>query len=299
MKPMLASDWQDAKVKFPVLMQPKIDGVRGLHLKNGLTGRSLKRHANLHVTHLFSAPCYLGLDGELAAARETDPALCRTTTSALTTIQGAPFVLWWVFDYITASTIGLPYLERYKALERFYRDNPHLEHLRLVPYRTVNSLAQMESVDAEYLDAGYEGSILRDPKGMYKEGRSTVTEGGLLRIKRFVEEDAVVHSIQEGQRNENEAEENELGYTFRSTHQANMSPNGMVGALLCNDVKTGQAITVSAGSMSHDLRSYYFRNQQDIIGKTIKYKFFPKGIKDKPRFPTFQSIRSDSDIVGN
>ena len=75
-----------------------------------------------------------------------------------------------------------------------------------------------------------------------------------------------------------------------------MIPNGMVGSLLCKDVKTGREITIGAGKMSHEERLLFFADQKRLIGQVVKYKHFPKGVKDKPRFPTFQSFRVDSDI---
>lgn len=302
MKPMLATDWNESKVQLPVIMQPKIDGVRGLNLTGKLTGRSLKPFGNRYVTGFFSHTAFLGLDGELAAGHECDPALCRLTTSALGKHDGEPFVLWWLFDYVTRETAGWPYFRRYQALANRIRDlqsMPHLHpragHLRLVPYELVTTMARLEELDAQWLDMGYEGSILRGPNAGVKFGRSTQSEGGLLRIKRFVEEDAVVNSITEGQSNGNEATVNALGHTERSSHRANMVPNGMVGSLECTDVKTGKAITVAAGSMPHEDRARYFREPHLLIGQTIKYKTFPKGVKDKPRFPTFQSIRLKED----
>lgn len=300
MKPMLASDWNEAKVKLPVLIQPKIDGVRAMNLGLGLTGRSLKRHANVHTTNFFSQALFRGFDGEMAAEEETNPALCRLTTSALNTIGGEPWILWHVFDYITDETRYLPYDERYAhlmtAINRVQLTNPFLgAHLKLVPSHYVTTMERLQGWREQYAEK-YEGSILRDPDGAYKEGRSTAREGGLLRIKDFVEEEALVISIEEGQANGNEATVNELGYTERSTHAANMVPNGMVGALQCMDVKTKKPIKVAAGSMPHDLRKAYFENQSLIVGKVIKYKTFLKGVKDKPRFPTFQTIRAESDM---
>jgi len=301
-KPMLANDWIESKVQLPVIMQPKIDGVRGINLDGRLTGRSLKQFGNRHVTKLFSHDEFIGLDGELAAGHECDPALCRLTTSALGRHDGEPFVLWWLFDYVTAETHHWPYVQRYKALAKRICDLqalPHLSpmsgYLRLVPYELVTSLERLDELRAIFLDMGYEGSILRHPNKGVKFGRSTVNEGGLLRIKDFVEEEAVVISITEGRSNGNEATINALGQTERSSHQANMTPNGMVGSLECTDVKTGKPITVAAGSMPHDDRVRYFQNQHLLIGQTIKYKTFPKGVKDKPRFPTFQTIRMKED----
>lgn len=303
MKPMLASDWDENKVRFPVIAQPKIDGVRGLNLHGNLTGRSLKVHANNFTTAMFSGEAFIGFDGELAAERETHPALCRLTTSALNTIGGEPFLLWWLFDYLTPQTLNLAYLDRLYALTERIRElqRPNglyagCYRLRAIPWELINNRDELEAFDASNLEAGYEGTCIRDPNGRYKQGRSTVREGGLLRIKRFIEEDAVVKAIVEGRSNQNEAKINELGLTERSTHQENMIPNGMVGALECIDVKTQKMITVSAGCMSHDQRRHYFLNQHELINQTIKYKTFPIGVKDKPRMPTFQCIRAPNDM---
>jgi DNA ligase-1 len=298
---MLADDFVESQLRFPLIAQPKIDGVRGLNLDGPLTGRSLKKHKNIYTTNFYSKPQFVGFDGELAAAAESDPALCRKTSSALSTITGEPFTLWHVFDFVSAHTRNWAYEDRYKVLEDQVAmlQGQQIEgcgHLRLIPSYMVPSLEGLNELDSEFLNAGYEGTIIRDPKGRYKEGRSTVKEGGLLRIKRFVEEEAVVISITEGEENGNVAQTNELGNTFRSTHQANMVPNGMVGSFECKNLKDGKMITVSPGKMPHDERKYYFEHPEAIVAKVIKYKHFPKGVKDKPRFPTFQCIRAPEDM---
>jgi hypothetical protein len=86
-----------------------------------------------------------------------------------------------------------------------------------------------------------------------------------------------------------------------------MLPNEMVGSMECKvlkDVvhdgklffKEGQIITVGAGRMPHIDRLKYFAEQHLLLNQTIKFKTFPKGVKDKPRFPTFQTIRAASDL---
>lgn len=301
MKPMLASDYVESKIIFPVLIQPKIDGVRGCNLDGVFTGRSLKKHKNVYTTALYSNPLCKGFDGEVAAERETHSALCRITASAIGTIDGSPYTLWWLFDYLTEETRLLDYTRRYEALKKriahIQQVDPVLgAHLRLVPSTLVFNLKQFKEIDDKHDEMGYEGSILRDPEGRAKEGRSTVREGGLLRAKRYIEEEAVVDSLEEGQQNTNEAKINELGHTSRSSHKEFMIPSGMVGALNCTDVKTGLPIRVAAGAMTHEERIRFFKYPDLILKKTIKYKTFPKGVKDKPRHPTYQSIKLDSDI---
>lgn len=314
MRPMLAEDYVEEKLVFPLGAQPKIDGVRGLNMLGKLTGRSLKAHKNRYTTAFYSHSSLIGLDGELAANSEIHPDLCRLTSSALGTIEGQPYTLWWLFDYITPQTILLGYQERYNLLvekvrELYHTNNLAWQHLRIVPMVICNSLEELLEQDDKWLEMGYEGTCIRKLDGLHKQGRSTVREMGLLRIKRFIESEALVMSIEEGETNNNEAQINELGKTFRSSHKENKVPDGMIGALICKalqDVKDahsgrllieeGQEIKVSPGNMTHDFRTHYFKNQGQIIGKVIKYKFFPKGIKDKPRFPTFQTFRIESDL---
>lgn len=309
---MLASDYVESKLRFPVLVEPKIDGVRSCNFGGSLTGRSLKHHANKWTTQFYSREILRGLDGEMAAEHETHPDLCSLTTSALNTIQGQPWLLWHLFDFVRDGVIELPYEERYAELLnymehiRIYAPEVHC-HLRVVPSRLVYNLDELNAADESFLDRGYEGTILRDPNGAFKQGRSTAREGGLLRIKRFIEEEARVFDIEEGRRNFNVAEINKLGYIERSTHQENMMPNGMVGTLHCVLLKdlvidkkilgaAGTKIVVGPGRMSHEDRTRYFRHPRELIGKIIKFRFFPRGVKDKPRFPTFQSIRMESDL---
>lgn len=315
MKPMLASDYDESKIRFPVIAQPKIDGVRALNMTGTLTGRSLKKHANRHVTGYFSHSSLAGFDGEMAAEQECHPDLCRLTTSALSTIDGAPWLMWHVFDYVTPETAHLPYEQRLVAMAARVAQlqaDPHLHdlshHLRLIPSVMCATLEQLLEVDAQWLDMGYEGTIIRDPQGMHKQGRSTVKEGGLLRIKRFIDFEVEVTEIIEGVTNTNEAQINELGLQFRSSHQENMVPNGMVGAMMGSIVKDvvdakgavlfaeGSIVKVGAGSMTHDDRVRYFKEPSLLVGQVVKAKMFPKGVKDKPRFPTFQSIRSKTDL---
>jgi DNA ligase-1 len=301
-RPMLASDYDPAKVRFPVLVQPKIDGVRGMVFGGTLTGRSLKCHANRHTTERFSSEWLDGIDGELIAGVDpTADDLCRKTTSALNTIEGEPLITIYAFDYIKGFTIDLPYSERYWHLKQYiekayrlnYCDGPEL---RIVPTYEALDMIQLTELHEGFISQGYEGTILRDPMGKFKQGRSTVKEMGLLRIKDFVESEARVTRIEEGSTNLNEATFNECGYTERSSHQANMVPNGMVGTIHGIDLKSGKEVSISPGKMTHEERIYYYANPSAIIERVVKYKFFPKGIKDKPRFPTFQSFRAESDL---
>jgi DNA ligase 1 len=301
-KPSLACNYQEDKLVFPIGIQPKIDGVRACHAVGMLTGRSLKRHGNKYVTDLFSNLIFAGLDGEMAVADETDAKLCRLTSSALSTIESKPFVTWHLFDYVTEETKTLPYKDRYlllkERLDFICKEEPILsKHLKVVPMFVVNNLDELNQQDSVWLEQGYEGTICRVLDEPLKENRCSVYKGGFLRIKRFLEEDALVLSVEEGNTNNNPKIVNALGRSERSSHKENKTPNGFIGALICKCLKTGNIIRVSPGCMTDPESLYYFNHPDKIIGKIIKYKHFPKGVKDKPRFPTFHSFRIDSDVV--
>jgi ATP-dependent DNA ligase len=305
MNPMLASDAVETKLVFPVGVQPKIDGVRSHNPKGVLLARSCKKHRNKYTTAFYSTQEHTGLDGEMAAQLETHPALCRLTSSALSTSEGSPFTLWWCFDFVGPQTAGLPYEERYMFLQTYVSSMHSLGkcgHVRVVPMYIANNLEELLGFEAQWLEEGYEGIIIRNLSGQHKNGRSTVREGGLLRIKRFIEEEARVVGITEGEHNENEAQSNELGRTFRSSHQENKVPNGRVGSLQCVILKDsklfkeGQEINVSKGEMTDEESKEFFENKETIVGHVIKFKHFPKGVKNKPRFPTYVCIRAAEDM---
>lgn len=312
-KPMLACDWHEDKLKFPLLVQPKIDGVHTINRHGKLLGRSLKPHENKYVTAKFSKPEYHGFCGEMISG--TDPSsedLCRITSGDLRRHTGEPKVTWYLFDYVTEETKNLSYTQRILALEDYVDTNlvndPNTINMEIIYTSEVNNINELLQFEDQYLHLGYEGVILRDPGAAYKYGRCGKTFMGCWRIKRFIEEEFIVDKIVEGQHNANEATTNELGRTERSTHQENMQPNGLVGGMigrLLKDVKDPQTgkvlipkneeILVSPGKMDHSMRKHYFENQHELLGTVCKFKMFPKGIKDKPRFPTWECIRNAND----
>jgi DNA ligase-1 len=309
---MLADDWDENKLVFPLLASPKIDGVRGANFDGTLRGRSLKTHANKRLTEFFSVPEFLGFDGELVAAGLVDPDLCRKTSSACSTIDGSFNLGFCVFDYYTEATKNLRYIDRYHAMLKRMAElhQNYAMWLRPVEVVSCENLEELLALEEKWLDMGYEGVIIRDPNGLYKEGRATVKQRQILRIKRFVQEDALVLSVVEGESNHNEPLINERGLQYRQTLASGMVPNGLVGKLQCKLLKNildpvtkeiilreGDIVTVSPGKMTQEERALYFAEPDLIVGKVISFKFFPRGIKDKPRYPTYVHHRDPVDVV--
>ena len=313
MKPILACDVDMGKLEYPVMMFPKIDGVRALNTDNVLVGRSGKKFKNKLNTKFFSDPRFNGFDGEMVVDQVVGFGICNETTSALGTIEGTVLTRWCLFDYIIDGyNPNAPYQSRYRELERkvsdLLKNYPSLEsRIWVVPYRMGWCKEDVEQFEIECLEQGYEGLILRDPDGPYKYGRSTVREGNYLRFKRFMDSEIEITHVLEGKSNQNELRSNPNGYAERSTLAENMVPNGMVGTICGRALETiefggrvvvekGTLIEVAPGKMTHKERQHYFENQGEIIGKIGKYQFFPVGVKDKPRFPTFQGFRDPVDM---
>lgn len=310
MRPYLACDCDLKKIKFPVWVMPKIDGVRGLVVNGKLRGRSGKPFKNVMNTKAFSREMFEGFDGELVAGGSpTGENVCAKSTSAMTTINGMVYVTFHVFDRIYEGADAVPYEVRYAALKRYLKDNRFGKTypVELVPYRICESLEDVEKAEALYLSMGYEGLIIRNPKAGYKHGRGTVKEGGYMRLKRFNDAEIKVTAVIEGGHNTNPKSTDVHGYAERSTHRENILPNGRVGSLQGECladivsgnkviVKAGELVTIGAGKLTVKEREEYFNDQSLIIGKIAKFQYFEVGMKDRPRFPTFQCFRDINDL---
>lgn len=298
-KPFLACDADLTKLKFPLWAMRKIDGVRMLNIEGKAVGRSLKKHANEYITGNYSHPFLAGMDGEVTFGADTSESLCRDTTSVLNRIKGELEIVWNVFDYVPEELQGAPYRERYNKLLLTLCSTPthsNFWDIKVVPYVIVNSIEEAEAFYNESLDLGYEGAIFRDPNATHKDGRCTAKEAAYTRMKPQSDKEAIVLFLEEAMENQNEAKINELGRSERSSHKENKVGKGMVGMLVCEDVTTGMTIDVGAGKMTHEERTHYFNNPDEIIGKFVKYRSMDVGVKDKPRFARFISIRAESDM---
>jgi len=308
-KPILACDYDSDVAAFPFMALPKIDGVRALNVDGKLIARSGKPFKNKLNSEFFSDKRFIGFDGEMVVDRITGEGICNETTSALTTINGTIETRWCVFDLILPGINDHEgyYMRWRQLLEKI--ENLHMKYPELinriwpVPHISINSQYELDNIQICYLEQGFEGVVLRDFKGGYKHGRCTAKESNFLRVKQFMESEIVVTHIREGQSNCNEINKSPHGYTERSTHSELMTPNGMIGTICGHALKTekigdrivieeGQYIEIAPGKMTHEERKSFLLNPEKIIGKIVKFQFFPIGIKDKPRFPTFQEFRN-------
>lgn len=117
----------------------------------------------------------------------------------------------------------------------------------------------------------------------------------MLKLKRFADHEAEILEVIEEMENTNEKKTNELGRGKRSAHQAGMVPKGVAGALRVKDCTSGVEFMVGTGLTDADGVAFWAQ-RNSVRGKILKYKSFPVGMKDKPRFPVYLGMREAWDM---
>ena len=286
-KPMLAAPVELDKLRYPVLASPKLDGVRAIVKGGVVLSRSLKPIPNEFTQSLFSKLEHL--DGELIVGSPTSKTCYTDTVSGVMRVSGQPDVTFWVFDHIEAASATYEARRRVADKAIGKAANPFVMHLQ---HEEICNHGALLEYELEMLGRGFEGLILRDPHGHYKFGRSTMKEGLLLKLKRFVDAEFEIIGFEERQHNGNEATTNELGRTKRSSHKENKTGRGDLGALVLRHPNG----SFNCGTGFDDaLRAEIWANQSKYLGRHAKIKHFEIGAKDAPRHPVFLGFRSEID----
>jgi DNA ligase-1 len=288
---MLSATAEDLNdLQFPYLASPKLDGIRATVQNGVLYTRSLKLVPNRYTQELFAQPEYEGLDGELIVGEPNSPDTYRNTSSGVMSHDGEPDVRFYVFDIIRQD---LHYKQRLDLVKELVTDCP----LFSWPHVTVRSVEGLVRYEEHVLKQGYEGVMLRSPTGLYKHGRSTLRENGLIKLKKFLDNEAVIIGYEELLINDNPPTINELGKQERSSHKANMRPGNTLGNLLVKGLPGSSHyadVEFSIGSgFTEELRKQLWSTGEDLIGKIVTYKHFPIGVKDKPRHPVFLRFKTE------
>lgn len=276
MKPLLAATVKDVEaVNYPVYASAKLDGIRCLIHDGEVLSRSLKSIPNKYIQHILSnIPAIEGFDGELIVGDPTDPKCFNITQSAVMSKEGCPDFTYYVFDLHDRP--DLPFHQRYFAL---CADVLHLQHhaIQAVPHVDIASPEGLLAAEEAYLAQGYEGVMVRDANAMYKYGRSTLNQGILLKLKRFIDSEAKV-----------------IGY--EELIHADGEVGNTLGSLIVVDINSGVQFKIGTGFSQADRDTIWADKDDRLLGKLVKYKSFPIGVKDKPRFPTFIGFRDKRDL---
>lgn len=293
MRPLLAvpTPTDLSSLPFPLYSSEKLDGIRCLVKNSVALSRTLKPIRNRYIQHVLGRPEFNGLDGELTVGDPNASDVMRVTNSGVMSAAGEPD-----FTYNVIDIWDRPGTLYHKTLAHL-KELPKHMHIKVLQQRTCHTVECIEEHERKALDEGYEGLILRRPDAPYKFGRSTVREGYLFKLKRYLQEEAVVIGYEPWYHNANDSEVNELGYIQRPSNQDGKIELPLLGALIVEGkYKDSKAIfNIGTGFTLYE-REMLWRTKENLPGSIVTYKFFPTGSKDKPRHPVFVSFRDESDL---
>ena len=255
---------------------------------------SLKPLPNKHLQSLASDPRLHGFDGELTVGDPSAKDVYRSTNSAVMSADGEPEIMLRVFDLFDH---GGPYAERLAALAEKVDSLPDSlkRFVQVVPSAVIECAESLNVFERDWVaDKGFEGVMIRCPNGLYKHGRSTLKQGWLLKVKRFADDEAIIIGANEQMTNTNDAVIDARGLTSRSNAKSGLTPSGVLGNLIVD--WRGVTFEIGTGFTASD-RSDLWQKIDELIGAVVKFKYFPVGMKDKPRHPVFLGFRDPIDIT--
>lgn len=254
-------------------MQPKFDGIRCVAISGVAYSRKMKPIPNKFIQKFFADNSLHGFDGELMVNGDFN-----NVQSAVMSEDGEPDFYYAVYDYWDSD---LPYSERKTLVNSIF----HYKHIKGVRTSLIQSPAEVELFMDWCLEAGYEGAMIRSIDGKYKQGRSTFKEGYLLKLKKFMDDEAVVIGFEERMTNTNEQERDERGYAKRSSKKEGLVGANTLGSLLVS--WNGMEFGIGSG-FNDAQRKEIWENRGEYLGKLVTFKYQELSKYGVPRFPVFK-----------
>jgi DNA ligase-1 len=294
MKPMRGVKFTKTTIEETYLVSPKIDGMRAVIKDGFVLSKTLKPIPNRQVQRMFSH--LHGFDGELtvgpAHMEHADDDVFNRSRGILMRkgeIADADIRLH-VFDRWDLQNV--PAIDRVMATSNAFGTG-----IEVVQHYKVSDFDTLSSIEGTMIVLGYEGAMLRKATAPYKYGVSTENEAYLLKLKRFVDGEAVVIGTVEQMENTNEATTDELGYTNRSTSKAGMVGKNTLGAFVVKDLETEVVFEIGGGKgMTNELRERLWAIRETLPGTILTYTYQEVGTKDKPRLPQLKGVRPLFDL---
>lgn len=260
-KPMLATYYDKSRVKFPCMVEQKLDGVRcQICLIGGEVHLLSRTGKEYNVPHLFKWANehkeLLPLDGEIYNHDELSfQQICSAVKCYSTWTDKLKYI---VYDKpLGGYTNGM----RRIMLVRDFKDVTD-GPVSLVFNRTANSFEEIERWHDYFVQQGYEGAIIRNMEGKYIEGRSS----NLMKLKKFDTTEFEISDVLE-------AEGQDKGTALFK-------------------LKSGEYTFHARPTGSRELRASYLKDRDSLIGKLCTIRHF--GYTDGgviPRFPVALGIR--------
>lgn len=310
---MLASAFNQKSfqaIKYPALVQTKMDGMRANILIDGegkvevrsRSGREidLKGHFDEYIMQIFYKSAVLEdithfhgavLDGELVVLADDGGILDRKTGNGILNkaVKGtiskeeASRVRLWCWDMIPLADFKeglckIPYFDRLAVLNDRMGDVFNVQEVpdlvKILPAEMVANYQEAEALFNMALAEGEEGVIVKNGDSIWENKRSKYQ----VKMKAELEADLLVEGVIEG----------------------SGRIEGLVGSLSCTTKDGNLKVNVGSGLTDEDRK----KSPDEFIGKIISVKYNEK-IKDKNSdtfslfLPIFQELRLDKSEADN
>lgn len=279
--PMLAKEFSKdgKKIKYPAMIQPKLDGVRCLSSLNKdgevyLVSREGKEwhhlnHIRADLKKMLKPGIYI--DGELFTKALTFQEITSITRKSLelseTEAEKEKVMEYHVYDLIDTNNLDMPFNERSELLAKLHKSSK-AKNVKLVETKVIKNEDEMKKLYEKYLEEGYEGAMLRNTESVYKFGPTRSSD--LIKIKPTDESEAKIVDFTEGEGNE----------------------KGLVLWIIEWTDKNGKKTNVTVRPMgTHEERAKLYKEGKKLIGKKLTIRY--QGLTDLgiPRFPRGVVIR--------
>jgi ATP-dependent DNA ligase len=267
--PMLASDFQKFKhkVKYPLFIQPKLDGYRMIFnsQNKSCNSRQGKSFDAIKRTRLYKELTSISetiiLDGELYQHGGVFEHLGMLRKKKLNECdyQKLEKIEYHVYDYVDETKT---YQERLDVLKTFFSKNS-FKHICFVETRTVSSENELKYQHLAFVKDNYEGSIVRTGSGKY---RCKARSQDLLKFKDFMDSEYRI-----------------IGFT---SEQDTASNKDLIVWVCVNE--NGDKFNVRPKGTREERNELYQRGQE-FIGQQIQVKYFELTDSGIPRFPSTKS----------
>ena len=284
---------QDKDIMFPCYASPKIDGIRAVVKDGVVLSKTLKPIPNQIIQQMFSH--LHGADGELVVGAPFGGDVYERSRGPIMRHHGLADFKFCLFD-----RWDMPQSPAHERLQKLTELDGLIESggiIHYVSHTLVNGLDELQQLEAQVLEQGYEGLMLRKIDGLYKYGTSTPKQQWLLKIKRFEEGEAKILYVEEQMENTNEAVVNELGLTQRSSSKDGKVPKGTLGAFLVKDLVTDVCFNIGTGEgLTESLRARLWEERDSLPGRIIRYRYQKVGTQVAPRLPIWTGFRDEIDM---
>ena len=204
-KPMLAANFSDIrKIEFPLLADPKLDGMRMVVTKDGILSRKGKP---IPIATAIFWPILedffidnpdIVLDGEIYTHKLRDDfntlmSLVRKGKPSKADIKAAnDLIEYHVYDMMHIKYPNTTAKVRKQWLDKEIKGK--FDKVEVVDWRIVNDMNELSKIRQLHLQKGYEGTIVRTPDASYQNKRTK----DLLKIKEFITEEFTIIDIYAG-----------------------------------------------------------------------------------------------------